>query len=346
MLKSSENNLDKVRNYKFCDKVKKALKRVRKWFSKIFLKSRYKATQLMINSRKSVFKEFAENYVEASKNVYNSKNIVDANKEYDIFITGSDQVWSAFSMDEGYSLSFVFDDKVKIAYAASGIGTTLKTELKNRFTEILPKFNAVSVREKHMVNLLQPMYNKKINHVCDPVLLLSSSEWDEISSNRIVDQKYVFCYFLGGDKKFRKLAIEFAKEHGLKTVFIPFLKGRYCPADYEIGDYRIVDASPSDFISLIKNAEYVFTDSFHACAFSTIYQKQFFAFKRSDIGGIKRIWNVIELSGAHAHLIEKKYRLKIEFLESIPEISYFNINETIEKLRDDSIDFLRNALRN
>ena len=298
-----------------------------------------------MKNRKKAFEQFSFKNIYSSEGCYDSFSVNDVEDKYDAFIVGSDQIWSEFSIDVGYSLDFVNSNKMKVAYAASGIGKSISSRHSKIFSKILPTYKAVSVREKHAVDLLQPMYNKKIKHVCDPVLLLSSLEWDKISSARIVKEKYIFCYFLGEDKKFRKLAIEFAKKRGLKTVFIPFLKGRYCSADYKIGDYRIVDASPSDFISLIKNAEYVFTDSFHVCAFSTIYQKQFFAFKRSDTGGIERIKNIIELSGAHDHLIDEKNNLKITFLESMPEISYNHVNENIEKFRNESFEFLENALK-
>ena len=328
------------------EKIKKILLYISK---KIIHKLHYRRVwceEEKLNVRRNNFKQFSCQNVSSSYESYNSFNISCIADKYDAFIVGSDQVWSEFSIDKGFSLDYASDDTKKIAYAASGIGKSISFRHAEIFSRILPTFDAISVREKHAVDLLQTMCDKKVKHVCDPVLLLSSFEWDEISFDRIVNDKYIFCYFLGEDKKFRKLAVEFGKKRGLKTVFIPYAKGKYCSADYKIGDYRIIDASPADFISLIKNAEYVFTDSFHACTFSTIYHKQFFVFRRSDTGGIERIKNILELSGAQEHLIDEEEKLNSKYLESVSDVSYVGVDVQIEKFRGSSIEFLKNALKN
>jgi len=323
---------------------KRGIRRIRIDVQKIIFKNRYISAGKELEERKKAFGKFASDNIDSSKAIYNSKNIKDTNQEYDAFVTGSDQVWSAYSIDEGYSLNFAEKDKIKVAYAASGIGGELKPELEKAFSEILPTFDAVSVREKNACDLLKPLYKKDVCHVCDPVLLLSAQEWDEVCAPRIVEEKYVFCYFLGEDKKFRKLATEFAKKKGFNLVHIPYLKGRYCSADEIFGKSAFVNASPGDFISLIKNAEYVFTDSFHVSVFSTIYHKQFFVFKRSDTGGIERILNITRLADAEHHLLCKKSELKIEHLTALPPISFEETDEKVEKFRKYSVEFLKNAL--
>ena len=150
------------------------------------------------------------------------------------------------------------------------------------FKKALEGYQAISVREKSSVQLLNPLTSMEVQWVLDPTLLLSRNDWDRVCSERLIDEKYLFCYFLGANKKARSLAQKMAKQKNLKLVTIAYASGVIQLIDKKFGDERLFDVSPQQFISLIKNAEYVFTDSFHAVVFSFLYQKQYFVFNRSQ----------------------------------------------------------------
>ena len=322
----------------------KALTISMKKCSKMIFSKRHTKELEKLKYRKAAFASFADKYVPVSTEVYDDKTISNANKHYDCFITGSDQVWGTYSIDNGYSLQFADKNKKKVAYAVSGLKTNLEKPEKECFEKIVPEFDAISVREKHMVDLLQSMTSRKIEYVLDPTLLLTKSDWDLVCSDYKIDEEYVFCYFLGESKKQRKLAIEFARKKRLKTVFLPYLKGTYTSADYKTGDYQLYDASPADYISLIKNASYVFTDSFHTCVFSSIYNKEFFVFKRNDCGGLERIKNILSLLKDDSHLIANENKINVYDIINITPIKYENAS-FIDTLREDSFEFIKNAIK-
>lgn len=211
-----------------------------------------------------------------TREIYNYKNISTVEKNFDAFVTGSDQVWNPSEINVGYSLSFT--NKPKFSYAAS-IGVKSLTSSDLAFYEsFLQDYRMVSVRERNAVELLQHV--RPISLVLDPVFLLTKDEWLSLASKKICTEKYIFYYLLGDDAKSRCIVENFAKEKGWRIFVIPYLNGKN---NVKKGDLFRKDISPNDFLSLIANAECVMTDSFHALCFSYIFKKDFYAFSR--VGG-------------------------------------------------------------
>ena len=273
---------------------------------------------------------------------YTRANIADTNEHFDAFITGSDQVWNPLWHDPTYLLSFVKDNDAKFSYAASmGVGKLDKSQ-KKLFPRYLSTFNALSVREKTASNILSPLLDKQVNVCVDPTLLLTVEDWDNIAADRRIQKGYVFLYLLGDDKRTRRMAEKFAKFKGLKLITIPDLLGAYRPCDKRVKADKITDASPSDYISLIKYADYIITDSFHACVFSLLYKKQFFAFQRDNkIKMESRIQNLIQMFGCPERFCPHN---EIGQLLNMQPIDYTNISGEFEKEKQKSVDYLRSNL--
>lgn len=123
------------------------------------------------------------------------------------------------------------------------------------------------------------MSGKKVSVVLDPVFLLSAADWHEIVQEPHIKTPYIFCYLLGSNKEQHERAIKIAKENSCKLVTIPYLNG-YNQLDDNFGDIQISAASPQEFLGLIENAAGVVTDSFHATAFSVIFNRPFWALSR------------------------------------------------------------------
>ena len=216
---------------------------------------------------------------------------------------------------------------------------------KKIFKNSLSDFKAVSVREKSAEDLIKDLSPVPVQTVLDPTLLLQKEDWDEICSERIVNEDYVFCYFLGENKRSRRLAAEFAKKNGLKLVTIPHAGGWIKLADRKFGDEKLFDATPNDFLSLIKHAKYVFTDSFHAVVFSYIYQKQYFIFNRDKARSMSsRITDITELFNTQERFCFNKTRESMQYIETLEPIDYTKPNPTFEELRQRSMDFLKDNL--
>lgn len=293
--------------------------------------------------RKNAFLEFNSEVIPHSKDVYNEKNIESCVDNYDIFITGSDIVWNLKEYTPTYFLDFVPSTKKKISYSASFAMDSLTEEQKKFVKKYLVDFYAVSVRESNAVQLLEGLYTKKVVQLLDPTFLLSKEEWDEISSERLVEDKYLFCYFLGDNKKERTLAKKYAKNKGLKIVSIqPSVgTGPMRTSDFTFGDIQIFDATPKDFISLIKYSECVFTDSFHAVVFSQIYWKQFFVFNRNSNGNLNsRIISIVDLLGLSNRFCSNNKMENIDYLLKQENIDYKKGFNNLNNMKHLSVDFL------
>ena len=291
-----------------------------------------------------LFEEFRNEKVIHSQETYNPRSIKKCVNKYDAFITGSDQVWNFEWYDSVYFLDFVPSNKLKISYAAS-IGTDeLNRKQKKLLKNSLKDYNAISVREENMVEILKEISPVDVKYVVDPVLLLDSRDWDMVSSDRMCNEPYILCYFLGSNEKARDIAKSYAKSGGFYLLSIPMLDDEKSKS---FGDVVVNDASPEDFISLIKNAQYIFTDSFHACVFSIIYKKNFFVFNRSDreemSSRIKSLINIFDLS---ERFLNEKHKENFKYIESLVDIDYNRKFKKYEVLRKESQDFLLNILKN
>lgn len=292
--------------------------------------------------RRSAFASFRER-IAHSKTVYTKDTIAQCAGEYDVFVTGSDQVWNLKAYHPAYFLDFVSSDTCKLSYAASLCTDRLDEDEKALFQNSLRNYQAISVRERDAAELLSSLVSQKVHWTVDPVFLLSPAQWDELCADRIVSSEYVFCYFLGSDPGERRLARQYAAKKGLTVVTIPYVHQRVekeMSADFGFGDIRLHDVSPEQFVSLIKYAQVVFTDSFHAVAFSTIYKKEFFVFERANEQKMaSRIRSVIESVGAQSRFCTDARR-DVEYLLSCTPMDYEKDLAAFEKLKAASLRFL------
>ena len=165
---------------------------------------------------------------------------------------------------------------------------------------------------------------------------------------RLIKEKYVFSFFLGNDDEMKKLAAKYAKQRHLKLAVIPFCLNklfRQNKLDIIYGDKRIHNAGPREFLSLVKYSECVFTDSFHAMAFSIIFKKQFFVFDRLGFSGmsdrIRTMTKLIEYEDHFCDSTDKRTPGYITKVENKKE--YFDLCK-LNDLKKDSKEFLLNAL--
>ena len=291
------------------------------------------------------FSLFVNANIPKTDKVYNQNTIKGILDDTDIFITGSDQVWNVNYYDEIYRLDFVPQTKYKFSYAAGVSSGELTKKQKNIFQKSLSTYDSISVRERETVNVLQLLTDKKIEWVLDPTLLLSCEKWDNVCANRKIDEAYIFCYFLGSLSIDNGKIIEFAHKRGLKVVAMPYLAWT-SKKDSDFGDYKIYDAAPQDFISLIKYAEYVFTDSFHATVFSHIYHKNFFVFNRAGLKSMNdRIYSLISLFDTQDRFCATKEKISLKYIEGLPPINYNRPFPKFEEMKEISFDFLKENLK-
>ncbi len=284
--------------------------------------------------RNCAFEEF-QNKISHSKKIYNKNNVADVSNDYDAIIIGSDQVWNISWYNDEYFLNDVSSSVYKFSYAASMPDINITEEQKEMVRASLKNFSDISVREQSTADFLSELIGENIKCVVDPTMLLEREDWDNISSERLIKEKYIFCYFLGKDRNIRKQAKIFAKKVGLKIVTLPHVGG-INREDMTFGDYKLFDIGPQDFVALIKHSEYVLTDSFHAAVFSNIYETKYFVFDRKGISMNERIITLLNMFNSRERFLKPDAKKMYE-MKDIP------VTDNIDKykiVRDDSIKFL------
>ena len=108
-----------------------------------------------------------------------------------------------------------------------------------------------------MVDYVRNNVSIPVEKVIDPTLLLTSKEYDVLAEDRLIKEKYVLLYARRYNKKMEEYADKIAKENGWKVVEISL---RATNADRHKMFY---EAGVEEFLSLVKNAEVVVTNSFH-----------------------------------------------------------------------------------
>lgn len=291
------------------------------------------------------FSSFGHAYIPQTDRAYDRNTIKDTLRDTDVFITGSDQVWNTYWYDEVYRLDFVPQTKYKFSYAAGVSSGKLDREQQEVFRQTLSTYDAVSVREESAVEVLQPLSSEKVAWTLDPTLLLSREQWDTICAERKIDEEYIFCYFLGELSLSNKEIMRYAQAKNLKVVTMPYVAWSN-KKDSDFGDYKIYDAAPQDFISLIKHAAYVFTDSFHAAVFSHIYQKDFFVFDRAGMQSMNdRVYSLLSLFDTQDRFCDTKGKARLAYIENLPPIDYNRPFPKFKEMKEKSIIFLRENLR-
>ncbi|MDO4171034.1 MAG: polysaccharide pyruvyl transferase family protein [Lachnospiraceae bacterium] len=264
------------------------------------------------------------------------KTISLLNRDYDCFIAGSDQIWNPGFSYDAYFLGFAEKEKIKISYAASMGITMLKPEQKKYFKEKLNYLDAISVREYEAKILLEKEgIDKQIDWVLDPTMLLSSDKWVEMDCYEQMDlpDKYILVYSMAFDLKKEELIANISKKMKLPIVRIPFTV-----ADYSTDDKLCTAAGPKEFVTLIRHAEIVLTDSFHATSFSIINHKIFFCMQRDEKQSMNSrldsLFRLFEIPPRWVSCMEDVEKVGI----SIP---YKKVDKIMNEYRSISIRFLQ-----
>lgn len=241
--------------------------------------------------RKKAFDKFTLHYLKRTKKYKSNADLLSNVPEADTYIVGSDQVWNSITMlnglDPAFYLQFAPKAKKKIAYAASFGSTSISSKYKKEITKWLTYFDAISVRETSGIDILDEL-GIKGTHVCDPVFLLSEEEWKKQFGIVTTNEKYVLIYNLTTiNEKLIKDAKKTADYLGIKLYSVS-------PMKISLADKNYTKVGPSTFVSLIFNASYVFTNSFHATAFSIISQRQFCTYNYHSKSNSSRMYSILK----------------------------------------------------
>lgn len=332
--------LSQITNFNF---IKTKLGMVKlKGYSKI---NRSLKQNFAIRNRK--FEEFKRNF-NLTKSFHTYKELNEySKKRYSDVIVGSDQLWLPVNVvSDYYTLNWVPTGVNKISYATSFGISSIPKKYKEEYKSFLSKIDNLSVRENNAIKLVNDVSGKNAKLVCDPTLLLTKEEWMDIQQEEpILNDKYIFCYFLGNNIEHRKFVERLKEKTGYKIVSINHCD-EYVKYSDQFADVIPYDVGPSEFVNYIRNAEYVCTDSFHGTVFSLINNTKFFTFerfnKKSKMSTNSRIHSLLEVVDLKNRLIfgnediENLLKVKIDFNK---------VNEKLEDFRVESKEWLLKSIK-
>lgn len=206
----------------------------------------------------------------------NDKRFADV---YDYFIAGSDQIWGGGYLVRPFMFLEFAPNEKKIALCPSFGVETIKKFNVRPFKKSISKFPKLSVREESGQRIIKELTRREVPILSDPVMLLDSNEWHDFAKNSSIKyQNYIFVHFLGTPSEVAIRCInQIVLEYELSVVCFA---NNYNAYDALKG-HIFADGSPYDYVSLIENASFVCTDSFHTSHFSIIFNRKFFTFERN-----------------------------------------------------------------
>ena len=299
---------------------------------------------------------FARQFIEAHCKVSESvpwSDVGRVNDFCDSFVIGSDQVWNrdAFHISRGFFfLNFAADTKRKVAYAPSFGSDNMitKTDEEREIGRLLSRFDSISVREDTGKTLLGKRYGIDSEHVIDPVFLLERENYQELicESNISLPDHYVLAYILDPTEDKELFIEKVSEKYDLPIVLI--LDGRVGTFDSNKSKLTKLQTSVlfinkvADWIKCFSNADVTVTDSFHGMSLSLISNKQTYVYANHN-RGYSRFTSLLGALDLSKIMYESSKELFIdEFRE---ELDYESINKSIKKLKNNSIEWLSNALK-
>lgn len=319
---------DNVRNRKVINE---------KWEGGLIKRIIYKTYRNIDNRlKRKVFTNFVDKNLILTKEFTDKKSLYNEKIDVDIFCVGSDQMWNSEYnggvIKENF-LDFVPSDKKKISLATSMGMTSFSDEELEEMRPLLEEFSFISVREHSAMSIILKMRLQNVYQVIDPTLLVSGSEWKKILNIKKNKKKYVLIYQLNDNPDMHQFAKKLAEKENLQIIQITYYISQHWK-----GIKSIYNPSIENFVSLIANASYVVTDSFHGTAFSINLHRAFFAFAPAKYAD--RIHSILNLTGLENRLVHDPKHYEI-----VEEIDYDGVEKILELSRKNATDLILDAIK-
>lgn len=292
------------------------------------------------------YKSFLKKYIKLSNEfIYETEKLKEIVDNYDAFIAGSDQVWNikCRDFDDAYYLSFVGENKKKIAYAPS-FGSTNMAKLNiNKYNNYIKSFDALSIRENNGAKWIKELTGRDAQVLLDPTFLLTKEEWFELAKDMDLNikQEYIFYYAFNYSDEVNKIVKKFSKETGLPVIMMDAKSWVKKASKY---GFKLSDKSgPLAFLNLMKNAKYVFTTSFHGTVFSILFEKKFWFIDSSmHNADDDRAETILRRLGLMDRMKKTNDMCNIKIDK---DIDFRPVNKVLEIEREKSINYLKENLQ-
>jgi len=273
----------------------------------------------------------------------------DLNWFCDMFVVGSDQLWNYWSIkdtDYFYFLDFVEDSKKKIAYATS-FGHPIFGSPNYYLKEAsfhMSRFDKISVRENDGIDICRDTFGVEAVQAMDPVFICNKDEYNTLIKTSKInsEEPYIFAYILSPTTEKRNALLELAEKLNMKVKLV--LDAQFNvetnKAIMDMDECICENLEIQDWLKLLHDSSYVYTDSYHGACFSIIFEKQFICIANIK-RGISRFNTVFELLGLTSRMIFDPYEAK-NYIDDVIDYTPVNIKLNAEVLKskkwlDDSL---------
>ncbi|MCA1920536.1 MAG: polysaccharide pyruvyl transferase family protein [Flavobacterium piscis] len=292
----------------------------------------------MERKRRAGYVHFILKYLQLSKQIrYKTASQLES-LNYDVVIYGSDQIWRKHPFTQKFDTVYWGDVPKnvlrKIAYGASSNTLNFSEDDLAFFRNKLKNFYSVGLREKEFGEVLKEYYERPINIVLDPVFLIDTNVWQNLSLEaniKLPNRPYLLFYHLNYNPHIVKKVEQIAR---LLKLSVLEIRGRVFPL--KVGSRYCQTASPIDFLKLINHADCVITNSFHGTALSILFQKEFYVVGANK--GSHRIKNLLETLSLENRFFSDNINLLTD------AIDYKKVFLTIEILQNQSREFLLRSI--
>lgn len=286
------------------------------------------------------FEQFWKNHFKLSIYYPTKESIISNPPQYDIYCTGSDQVWNPnfTKSDTTFLLSFVDNNKRKISYSSSFAIKELPSDFVDIYQKYLSMYTQLSVRETSGIDIIKGLLNRDAICVCDPTILVSKDRWLELSykSKINIRKPYILVFMLGYSfnpyPEVNSIIEQIQEKIGCNIICLDGDKYDV----FRLHTKVVKSAGPEEFLSLVRNATYVITSSFHGVVFSTIFEKAFTAIINED-GLDSRIPDFLNKIGLYNNAVD--YRSKCVKLSAPCK------SDVLYDLKEYSIEYLLNSIK-
>lgn len=291
-----------------------------------------------LHKRQTMFDNFTKEILKATPRFKTEKEVIEHADDYDCIICGSDQIWNLSKTHDAPAANPIFflnfpKKQRRIAYAASFASWVKEAPLhEDEFMPWLKLFDSVSVREQDGVDYLKSK-GIECELTLDPTILLDATDYEPITRERLIEEKYIVMFGWITNSDLISAAKYVSKKIGLPVYnIVPPPRAMFC------GIPRKLDIGPCEFLSVIKHAEFVVTNSFHGTAFATTFEKPYVSIVTGNPD--TRMASLLNQLGLSDHLVAKD-KLNVQ---AMMNTDFTAVREKKATLRQSSFDFLKRSL--
>lgn len=254
---------------------------------------------------------------------------------YDVYIAGSDQIWNyritGGEFDPAFFLQMETEAK-RVIYAASSQDTPFPKNMELKFAELLRNTDCpIGIREEKLAVYAEKITGVRYSVVLDPTLLAGKEIFERLKTPGPPKKEYILLYQIDAnpytDISVRTLEHRF--ECPVYTMTVPRLGSVHG---------RKGEATPEQFLALLKGAKFLVTNSFHGIALSLLFEKNFYVYENGGV--MTRIDGLLEL----CHLLNRKVKV-VQDIDENSSVDYSKVRPYLEKARVASMEFLKSGLQ-